>query len=155
MDLWHSRRSVRRTSSGLGSARRLASLPRSLPPDHVARVCAQGHRQTAIGRRDDASLLLLARRGLRAGEVVALPLEDIDWDAGGVTVRGTGGHWSQKPRPSEVGEASATSVQHGRPACASRRVFMRQKAPLRGFANSIAMCPLVARALVRAGGEAP
>ena len=133
----------------------MASLPRSLPPDHVERVLAQCDRQTVIGRRDDAMLLLLARLGLRAGEVVSLKLEAIDWEAGCVTVRGKGGHWSQMPLPSEVGEAIATSVQQGRPACSSRQVFMRQKAPLVGFANSIAMCTLVARALGRAGVEAP
>ena len=99
--------------------------------------------------------MLLARLGRRAGAVVSLPLEDIDWDAGGVTVRGTGGHGSQRPLPIEVGEAIATSLQQGRPACASRRVFIRQKAPLIGFANSMAICTLVARALVRAGVEAP
>jgi len=133
----------------------MASLPRSLPPDHVERVFAQCHRQTAIGRRDYAILLLLARLGRRAGEVVSLQLEDIDWDAGCVTVRGKGGHGSQMPLPIEVGEAIATYLQQGRPACASRRVVMRQKAPRIGFANSIAICTLVARALVRAGVEAP
>src|SRR2546425_395451 len=80
----------------------MASLPRSLPPDHVERVLAQCNRQTAIGRRDYAILLLLARLGLRAGEVVSLRLEDIDWDAGCVTVRGTGGHWTQSPSPSRL-----------------------------------------------------
>lgn len=133
----------------------MASLPRSLPPDHVERVLAQCDRQTVIGRRDYAILLLLARLGLRAGEVVSLKLEDIDWEAGCVTVRGKGGHWSQMPLPLEVGEAIATYLQQGRPACASRRVFIRQKAPLVGFANSIAICTLVARALGRADVEAP
>jgi integrase/recombinase XerD len=133
----------------------MASLPRSLPPDHVERVLAQCNRQTAIGRRDYAILLLLARLGLRAGEVVSLRLEDIDWDAGCITVRGKGSQWSQMPLPIEVGEALATYLQQGRPACSSRRVFIRQKAPLVGFANSIAICTLVARALVRAGVDAP
>ena len=133
----------------------MASLPRSLPPEHVELVLAPCHRQTAIGRRDDAMLLRLARRGLRAGAVVSLRLEDIDWDAGCITVRGKGGHWAQRPLPIEVGEALATSLQQGRPACSSRRVFMRQKAPLVGFANSIAICTLVARALRRTGVDAP
>jgi site-specific recombinase XerD len=133
----------------------MASLPRSLPPDHVERVLAPCDRQTVIGRRDYAILLLLARLGLRAGAVVSLKLEDIDWEAGCVTGRGKGGPWSQMPLPSEVGEAIATSLQQGRPACSSRQVFIRQKAPLVGFANSIALCTLVARALGRAGVEAP
>jgi integrase/recombinase XerD len=133
----------------------MASRPRALPPDHGARVFAQGNRQTAIGRRDYALLLLLARLGLRAGEGVSLQLEDIAWDAGCVPVRGNGGHWSQRPLPIEVGEAIAPSVPQGRPAGASRRGFMRQKAPRIGLANALAMCTLVARALVRAGVEAP
>jgi len=87
--------------------------------------------------------------------VVSLKLEDIDWEAGCVTVRGKGGQWSQMPLPIEVGEAIATYLQQGRPACSSRRVFIRQKAPLVGFANSIAICTLVARALGRAGVAAP
>jgi site-specific recombinase XerD len=100
-------------------------------------------------------LVRLARLGLRAGEVVSLRLEDMDGDAGCITVRGTGGHCAQMPLPLEVGEAIATSVPQGRPACASRRVCMRQKAPLVGLAHAIALCTLVARALGRAGVEAP
>jgi len=69
----------------------MASLPRSLPPDHVARVFAQGHRQTAIGCRDDAMLLRLARLGLRAGAVVCLRLEDMDGDAGCISCPRTWG----------------------------------------------------------------
>src|SRR5712692_2973891 len=88
-------------------------------------------------------------------KLFSLKLAAIDWEAGCVTVRGKGGHGSQMPLPSEVGDAIATSVQQGRPACSSRQVFMRQKAPLVGFATSIAMCTLVARALGRAGVEAP
>jgi site-specific recombinase XerD len=84
-------------------------------------------------------LLRLARLGLRAGEVVSLRLEDIEWDAGCITVRGNGGHDAQMPLPIEVGAAIATYLQQGRPACASRRGCIRQKAPLVGFANSSAM----------------
>ena len=104
----------------------MASLPRSLPPDHVERVIAQCHRQTASGRREYAMLLLWARRGRRAGAVGSLRLEASAWDAGGITGRGPGGHWSQMPLPIEVGEAIATSVQQGRPACSSRRACVAQ-----------------------------
>jgi site-specific recombinase XerC len=86
----------------------MASLPRALPSEHVERILGQCNRQTAIGRRDYALLLLLARLGLRAGEVVTLRLEDIDWDTGGITVRGKGGQWSQRPLSLAVGEALAT-----------------------------------------------
>jgi integrase len=100
-------------------------------------------------------LLLWARRGLRAGEVVSLRLEDMEWEAGCIPVRGQGSQWSQMPLPIEVGEARATDWPQGRPACSRRRVFMRQQAPLVGFANSSAIGTLGARALVRAGVEAP
>jgi integrase/recombinase XerD len=84
----------------------------------VEAVLAACNRQTAVGRRDYAILLLLARLGLRAGEVVALTLEDLDWQAGVLTVRGKGGHASPLPLPVEVGEAIAAYVQQGRPPAA-------------------------------------
>ena len=89
--------------------------------------------------------MLLARLGLRAGEVVALTLDDIDWDAGLITVRGKGKRVAQMPVPVDVGTAMTAYLCHARPACASRRVFIRAKAPLMGFANSIAICSLVDR----------
>lgn len=60
----------------------MASIPRSIEPDHVRRVLASCNRQSAVGRRDYAILLLLARLGLRAGEVAGLTLNDIEWEAG-------------------------------------------------------------------------
>ncbi len=74
---------------------RFATLPRSLQPGQVQQVLDACDRQTARGRRDYAILLLLARLGLRAGEVVALRLEDIDWAAGLLTLRGKWGCSSQ------------------------------------------------------------
>jgi integrase len=106
-----------------------------------------------MGKRDYALLLLLARLGLRAGEVVALTLDDFDWEAGLVTVRGKGKRVAQMPLPSEVGAAIADYLSIGRPPCASRRLFIRGKAPLTGFANSVAICSLVDRALERAEVE--
>ena len=108
-------------------------------------------RQTAIGRRDYAILLLLARLGLRAGEVVALNLEDIDWDNGHITVRAKGGRWAQLPLPAEVGEGIAVYLRQDRPRGSCRRVFLRHRAPFVGLANSIAISSLVMRALKSAG----
>jgi len=132
-----------------------AALPKALRPDQVAQVLATCDRRTARGQRDYAILLLLARLGLRAGEVVALRLEDIDWAAGRLTFRSKGGRWSQLPLPADVGAALAAYLRHGRPRCASRRVFIRQRAPWVGFANWLAISTLVARALARAGIAAP
>jgi site-specific recombinase XerD len=97
--------------------------------------------------------LLLARLGLRAGEVVGLNLENIDWDAGQMTVHGKGGRSAQMPLPADVGEAIAAYLRNGRPRCSSRRVFIRAKAPLGGFASSVAICSIVMQALQRADVE--
>jgi site-specific recombinase XerD len=128
-----------------------SGVPKFLPAEQIQRVLDRCDRNTALGKRDYAILLLLARLGLRAGEVVALTLEDLDWEAGLITVQGKGKRVAQLPLPVEVGTALADYLRHARPACASRRVFIRHKAPLVGFANSIAICSLVDRALERAG----
>jgi site-specific recombinase XerD len=134
---------------------RFATLPKYLRPGQVRQVLQACDRRSAPGRRDYAILLLLARLGLRAGEVIGLRLEDIDWGAGVLTVRSKGGRWTQLPLPADVGVALVRYLQRGRPRCASRQVFIRQLAPLRGFADSTAISTLVARALRRAGVAAP
>ena len=131
----------------------LSNVPRFLAGEQIQKILASCDKETAIGKRDYALLLLLARLGLRAGEVVALTLDDFDWEAGLVTVRGKGKRVAQMPVPSEVGTAIADYLSTGRPRCSSRRVFIRAKAPLTGFANSIAICSLVDRAMERAGVE--
>ena len=85
--------------------------------------------------------------------MVSLTLDDIDWEAGLITVRGKGKRVAQMPLPIEAGAAIANYLRQARPDCSSRRVFIRQNAPLVGFANSIAICSLVDRALERAGVE--
>jgi len=132
----------------------LSNVPRFLAGEQIQKILGSCDKETAIGKRDYALLLLLARLGLRAGEVVALTLDDFDWDAGLVTVRGKGKRVAQMPLPSEVGTAIANYLSTGRPKCSSRRVFIRAKAPLTGFANSIAICSLVDKAMERAGVEA-
>jgi site-specific recombinase XerD len=131
----------------------LSKVPRFLPAEQIQRVLDSCDRQTALGKRDYGILLLLARLGLRAGEVLALMLDDIDWEAGVITVRGKGQRVAQMPLPVEVGAAIADYLRHARPACSSRRVFIRQKAPLVGFASSVAICSLVDRALQNAAVE--
>ena len=129
----------------------LATVPRALPPAQVQAVLGACDRQTARGRRDYAILLLLARLGLRAGEVAALTLDDLDWQDGCVTVRGKGGRVCPLPLPVAVGEALAAYVQYGRPRAASRHVFLRARAPVAGFRNQRAVGMVVKRALARAG----
>jgi site-specific recombinase XerD len=132
-----------------------ATLPKFLPRGTVQRVLRHCDRKTFLGRRDYAILLLLAKLGLRAGEVVALNLEDIDWEVGPMTIRGKGGRSAQMPLPTDVGEAIAAYLRKGRPHCSSRRIFICAKAPLRGFASSVAICCIVRQALERAGVESP
>jgi site-specific recombinase XerD len=131
----------------------LSNVPKFLPAEQIQRVLDSCDRDTASGKRNYCILLLLARLGLRAGEVVALTLDDIDWEEGVVTVRGKGKRVAQMPLPAEVGAAIAVYLRRARPACSSRRVFIREKAPLVGFANSVAICSLVDRALTKAGVE--
>jgi site-specific recombinase XerD len=129
----------------------MASLPNALSTDEVQRLLSGCERETAVGRRNGAILLLLARLGLRAGEVVSLTLDDIDWSAGEVCIRSAGTHTDHLPIPQDVGTALADYLCHVRPVCASRRVFVRMRAPYRGFASSAAISSLVRRALDRAG----
>ena len=110
-------------------------------------------RKTSVGRRNHAILLLLARLGVRAGEVVGLSLDDIDWSTGQITIRGKGGRSAQLPLPADVGAALAAYLRHDRPRSTTRRVFLRHRAPLVGFANSSTISSLVRRALKHAGVE--
>lgn len=133
------------------AAWKLSVLPKFLPIEQVQRVLEGCDRQTPGGRRDYAILMLLARLGLRAGEVVSLTLDDIRWDTGEISVQGKGRRQSRLPLPQEVGQALADYLQKGRPPCSSRRFFIRDRAPRQGFANAVAVSTLVRRALERAG----
>lgn len=134
---------------------RLSGLPKSLAPGQVQLMLENCDRSTVTGRRDYAILLLLARLGLRASEVVALRLDDLDWDTGVVTIPGKGQRCEPLPLPHEVGEALVGYLQDGRPPCNTRCLFVRICAPHRGFAGAAAICDVVRRALVRAGIDAP
>ena len=135
--------------------RRMSTVPKHLIPEEVERVLKACDRSKAIGRRDYAMLLLLARLGLRAGEVVALQLEDINWRDGEILVRGKGMLHDRMPLPADVGEALASYLQQDRPACQTRRVFMCTRAPRRGFVRSCTVSTIVRRALLRAGLDPP
>ena len=132
-----------------------SALPRFLQPGQVQQVLDHCDRRSALGLRNYAILLLLARLGLRACEIVAMALDDIDWEAGHLMVRGKGGQRAQMPLPAEVGRAIAVYLRKGRPSCASRRLFIREYAPRVGFANSAAVSTLVQRALADAGVASP
>ncbi|MGH9163339.1 MAG: tyrosine-type recombinase/integrase, partial [Vicinamibacteraceae bacterium] len=129
---------------------RWAHLPKALPPEQVECLLRRSDRRTPAGQRDYAILLLLARLGLRGGEVRALTLDDVDWARGEILVRGKGPRCERLPLPKEVGTALVHYLRHARPACATRTVFVRLHAPRHGLRLS-AVCCVVRRALRRAG----
>ena len=132
----------------------MALIPRAMPADYV-RVLLSASKtwRTPAGLRNRAILLLLARLGLRAGEVVRLELSDIDWSEGCLGVRGKGRVERPLPLPHDVGEAIAAYLEDGRPNSACRRVFLRSRAPFDGLRSPSDICQIVARAMRRAGIE--
>lgn len=117
-------------------ANRRPGLSRPLEPGQVAALLASCDRDTAAGRRDLAILTLLARMGLRAGEVAGLRLDDIGWRRGEITIVGKGNRRDQLPLPADAGEAVAAYLRGGRPATAlDRSVFIRIKAPHQGLTS--------------------
>ena len=110
--------------------RRLAGLPKGLDPDQVRRLLAACDVGTAVGIRDLTILILLVRLGLRRGEIAGLGLDDIDWRAGTIRVRGKGDCHELMPLPPDVGGRLAEYLRHARPAGAQgRTVFVRHFAP--------------------------
>lgn len=129
---------------------RLASLVKALDAESVARLLSSCDRRTRVGRRDFAILTLLSRLGLRAGEVAALRLSDVDWRAGEVLIRGKGSRQEHLPLPADVGEALAGWLARGGPRCESVFVFTRLRAPHGGLSAG-AVSQVVRRACHRAG----
>ena len=133
------------------AANRRPGLPRPLERGQVAALLASCDQQTAMGRRDLAMLILLARLGLRAGEVAGLTLDDIDWRTGEISIGGKGGRRDRLPLPADAGQAVAAWLLHGRPAGAlDRSVFIRARAPRSGLTPG-AVTEAVAAAAQRAG----
>jgi integrase len=129
----------------------LAELPRSISAEAVQRVLESCDRQTGVGRRDYAILLLLARLGLRAGEVLRLELEDLDWRNARIAVRARkGSGLAQLPLSEETGRAIAAYLRRDRPRSASRRIFLRVRAPYAPLSDPGVISSVVRRALCRA-----
>lgn|SRR5882724_450602 len=130
----------------------MADVPKYLSAEEVEKVLAGCNRDTALGRRDYAILLLLARLGLRGGEVLGLTLEDIDWDSGTITIPVTKNRRGARlPLPNDAGKAIAEYLRRDRPRCPCRRVFLRVNAPYAGLSSSPVISMVVAKALRRAG----
>jgi len=125
------------------------TLPRGLEPAAVGKLLASCDRRRLVGRRDFAILLLLARLGLRAGEVAAIALDDLDWRAGVLLVHGKGSREDVLPLPTDVGEAIVSYLRR-RPRCECRALFLRMTAPRQGL-NRCTVAWVVRAACDRAG----
>ncbi len=133
---------------------RQAALPYALSAPELEGVLTVCDITTAIGSRDQAILLLLARLGLRAGDVAALTLSDIDWHQGTLRVCGKSRQAAQLPLPQDAGEAILHYLSHHRPAVAIGQVFITAVGPWRPIPRDL-VGAVVARALRRASIEAP
>jgi len=107
-------------------------------------------RRSRLGRRDYAVIITLLRLGLRRAELAGLTLDDIDWRAGDLVVRGKGARVDRLPLPVDVGEAIAAYLQRGRPASGRRELFLRARAPFEPIAAGT-IASTVRRACRRAG----
>lgn len=127
-----------------------ARLPLVIGATEVGALIGSCDRERVVGRRDFAILTLLGRLGLRSAEIAGLTLDDIDWRAGEIVVRGKGRRSDRLPLPADVGEALAAYVADGRPRVTHREVFVRGRAPLVGI-HPTTVSTVVRHACVRAG----
>lgn len=130
---------------------RLTGLPTYLSAAQLQQVYRSCDRDTAVGRRDYAVLMMLGGLGLRAKEVATLTLDDIDWRAGQFRVQGKGRQRATMPLPPDVGAALVAYLRDGRPASDSRRVFLRARPPRIGFPTASGIIGIARSALDRAG----
>lgn len=136
---------------------RLAPLPDRLTREEVDRLLRSQRCDTALGKRNLALLLLVVRLGLRTVEVSRLELDDVDWRAGTVLIKGKAGRQDRLPLPRQAGTALATYLRDVRPREASRRLFLSNTAPCRPmsrWAVSHVVCRAVTRCGVRSQGGA-
>ena len=129
---------------------RLSSLPRYLQPEEVEQIINSCDPNSPVGLRDRAILLLLARLGLRAGDIVMLRLGDIDWKEAWLYVSGKGRRQARLPLTQEVGDAIADYLQNGRPQTDTDVLFIRSRAPYRAFRSHCAVSVIVKNAMRRA-----
>lgn len=131
-----------------------ARLPRHLSPEGVEAVLSWARHNPKCGARDYAMLLLMARLGLRAAEVIAIQLDDIDWRAGELNVRGKGKLHDHMPITPEVGEALSRYLREGRGPASSRTLFVTHRSPYRPFKDGQIVNAVLKTAL-QATGQKP
>lgn len=137
------------------AAWRLSEIPKYIKSEEVESLLESCDRTTSVGRRNYSILLLIAGLGLRAGEIVALELDDINWRASELTIRGKGQFCDRLPLPQSVGEPLAIYLKNDRPKCSTRRVFIRMRAPYRGLKDSTTVSTIVRRTVERIGLNTP
>jgi site-specific recombinase XerD len=125
-------------------------VPKAIPTADVARLLGSCDRHNPVGVRDYAILMLVARLGVRSVEVARLRLEDIDWRAGQITLRGKASRPEVMPLPVDVGRALTAYLRQGRPATPIRQVFLAVKAPMRPIPPGL-VADVTHRACDRAG----
>jgi site-specific recombinase XerD len=129
-------------------------LPRHLPPEQVDALLAAVRADTPIGRRNYAMMLILARLGLRPQEVVPMQIDDIDWRAGEIVIRGKGQRYDRVPLPQDVGEALTAYLRSGR-VTKSRALFVSSQAPGDPFKNAIMLNVILKNAYRKTGLKTP
>lgn len=133
----------------------LSSLPKAISQEDIDAVLENCPRETRIGKRDYAILMLLVHLGLRSNEIVELNLDSINWENGSITVNGKGDQDHNLPLPIAVGEAIADYLQYGRPKCKNRRLFLRTIAPFAGLGAQQTIATIVKVSIERAGIDPP
>jgi integrase/recombinase XerD len=129
------------------------ALPRALGPDQVTGLLESCDQSSVTGRRDLAVLMLLARLGLRAVEAAALQLDDVDWRAGELLIRGKARREERLPLPADVGAAIAGYLRAGRADGQCRSVFLAVRAPCSGLSADAVKA--IVRSACRRAGVAP
>lgn len=131
---------------------RLAKLPRYISGADIEKLIAACDVAAPKGARDRAMILLMARIGLRSGEVATLRLQDLDWHRGRLRLHGKGGKEALLPLPQEVGDAILDYIDHARPSVSDEHVFLRMVPPWRRL-HTVSVSDAVAAAMPAAGIE--
>jgi integrase/recombinase XerD len=134
---------------------RLSRLPRYFQPEEVEHLIASCDVATPIGKRDRAILLLLARLGLRAGDITHCQLEDIDWKGGWIHVCGKSRRPTRLPLTQEIGQAIVSYLKEARPQTTAKALFVTSRAPFRPFGSHCAVSVIVDKAIRRSGVKRP